>query len=111
MEKPRGGPPGAGPDQLAAVMTTLAGASSLTVTHRLEELAARYGPAAMPFGATIVYIAGTFLPSTAAYVTGLGRRGHRIVALYVGEGEPPAVPGLPIADYRAVFTVPETADD
>lgn len=101
--------PGAGPDQMAALMSTLAGAGSMT-TRPLEELVARYGPEVMPFGATIVYVAGVFRPTTVEFVTDLGWRGHRIVALYVGEEEPPEIPGLPIEDYRSVFTLPENAD-
>ena len=101
--------PGAGSDQLAAVMSTLAGVIPLTRCS-LEQMVARHGPEAMPFGATLVYVAGYFRPSTVEFVTDLGRRGHRAVALYVGEGEPPVIPELQIEDYRSVFAPPESAD-
>ncbi|MDP6344781.1 MAG: DUF58 domain-containing protein [Alphaproteobacteria bacterium] len=101
--------PGAGPNQLTALMTTLAGAGSRS-TRPLEDLVARHGPEALPFGATVVYVAGAFLPPTVEYVTELGRRGHRILALYVGETDPPEIPGLPIEDYRAVFLPSGPAD-
>jgi uncharacterized repeat protein (TIGR01451 family) len=101
--------PGAGPDQLTALMTTLAGANSQTA-RPIEDLVARYGPEALPPGATIVYIAGVYRPKTAAFLADLQRRGHQITALYVGEGAPPEFPGLRIDDYRAVFTMSEVAD-
>ncbi len=101
--------PGAGPDQIAAVMTTLAGATSMT-TRPLEEVVARHGAEAMPFGATIVLIAGVFRPSVTNFVVDLGRKGHRTLALYVGDDDPPEIPGLPVEDYRGVFAFPEEDD-
>lgn len=102
--------PGAGPNQLAALMSTLAGVNALTRCS-LEQMVARHGPEAMPFGATLVYVAGYFRPSTVAFVSDLGRRGHRAMELYVGEGEPPLFSDLQIQDYRSVFAPPESADD
>ena len=101
--------PGAGPDQLSAIMTTLAGADALTRSP-LENLVARHGPEAMPLGATIVYIAGVFRPSTVEFVAGLGRRGHHTVALHVGDEELPEITDLAIEDYRSVFSPPDDAD-
>ncbi len=101
--------PGAGPDQLAALMTALAGAGVHT-TGRLEQMLERYGAEAMPAGATVVYVAGVFRPSTVEYVRELGRRGHRIMALCAAGDDAPEIPGLPMADYRAVFAAPESGD-
>ncbi len=101
--------PGAGPDQLAALMTALAGATTHT-TGLLEKLLGQYGTAALPPGATVVYVAGVFRPSTAAFVSELGRRGHRIMALCAAGEAPPEIPGLPVADYRAAFARPEGND-
>jgi len=101
--------PGAGPDQLAALMTTLAGAGMLK-TQPLEDLLERYGPEAMPAGATVVFVAGLFRPATVGIVADLARRGHQVVTLYVGDEDPPEIPNLPVEDYRGVFAVPENAD-
>jgi len=101
--------PGAGPDQLTALMTTLAGAGMMK-TQPLEELIERYGAEAMPAGATVVFVAGLFRPSTVDFVADLARRGHQVVTLYVGDDDPPEIQHLPILDYRAVFAAPENAD-
>jgi uncharacterized protein (DUF58 family) len=101
--------PGAGPDQLGALMTALAGAKAHT-WGPLERLVGQYGAAALPPGATVVYVAGIFRPSTAAFVSELGRRGHRVVTLCAAGEAPPAIPGLPITDYRAAFAPPESDD-
>ena len=101
--------PGAGPDQLTAVMTTLAGATSMT-TKPLEAVVAEHAAAALPFGATIVYIASVVRPAAARYVADLANRGHRAMAIYTGEGDVPDFPGLPVRDYRGVFDLPEDAD-
>lgn len=100
---------GAGPGQLAAVMTTLAGATSMT-TRPLEAVVAAQAAMALPQGATIVYIAGVIRPSAARYVVALERRGYSVVALYVGDEPVPDVPGLTVLDYRGVFAMPEAAD-
>lgn len=101
--------PGAGPGQLAAVMTTLAGATSMT-TKPLEEVVAVHAAEALPQGATIVYVAGVIRAPVAQYVASLRRRGHPVVALYVGDEAPPDVAGLTVLDYRGVFAVPEPVD-
>ncbi|MBT7757493.1 MAG: DUF58 domain-containing protein, partial [Rhodospirillaceae bacterium] len=71
--------PGAGPDQLSALMTTLAGANPFT-TGAIEKLVVAYGAEALPHGATVVYISGAVRPATAAFVADLGQRGHRVTA-------------------------------
>ena len=101
--------PGAGPDQIAALMTTLAGATSMT-TKPLEDILAQHGPSALPFGATLVYIAGEFRPGITDHIVDLSQRGYRALGLYVGLEEPPEVPGLAVLDYRGVFDVAETDD-
>ncbi len=97
--------PGAGPDQLTALMTTLAGANPFTVSS-LEKLVLKYGAEGLPHGATIVYISGAVRPSTARFIADLGRRGHRVLGLYLGDGDVPEYPGLPMADYRGFFEPP-----
>jgi uncharacterized protein (DUF58 family) len=86
--------PGAGPGQLTALMTTLAGANPFT-TSSLEKMVAKYGAEALPHGATVVYVAGAMRPSTMAYV---------------GDGDLPNHPGLTIQDYRGVFGAADTPD-
>lgn len=101
--------PGAGPDQIAAIMTTLAGATSMT-TKPLEDVIVRHGSSALPFGATLVYIAGEFRPGISDHLVSLGARGYRTLGLYVGPDEPPEVSGLTVEDYRGVFDVTEIDD-
>ena len=101
--------PGAGPDQVAAFMTTLAGATSMT-TKPLEEVLAQHGPSALPFGATLIYVAGEFRPGITDHIVDLGQRGYRALGIYVGPDDPPEVPGLEVQDYRGVFDVAETED-
>ncbi len=95
--------PSAGPGQLPALMTSLAGASSMA-SRSIQSLVTRFGAEAIPTGATIVYIAGVFHSGTVEYVVDLARRGHRIRALYAGNGAPPELPNLPIEDCRALFS-------
>ena len=94
---------------LSAVMTTLAGVTTM-IAAPLEEIVARYGPNALPRGATIIYIAGIFQPSTVEFVTDLRRRDHHVVALYVGEEETPEVTGLRVENYCVDFMASERAD-
>ena len=86
-------------------MTTLAGANPFT-TGAIEKLVVAYGAEALPHGATVVYISGAVRPATAAFVADLGQRGHRVTALYVGDGAPPTYPGLAMEDYREIFSLP-----
>jgi uncharacterized protein (DUF58 family) len=102
--------PGAGPDQLSQLMTTLAGAGAMT-RGPLEEVVARHGRNAVPFGATVVLVSGVFRPSTVDFLGDLRRQGSRTMALYVGEEDPPETPDLEVVDYRATFTPSEQNDD
>lgn len=99
--------PGAGPNQLTAVMTTLAGATSMT-TRPLEQVIEQNG--SVPNGATVVYVAGLFRPASIDLLKALKRRGHTVVTMYVGDGDLPEIPEVPVRDYRAVFDKVETDD-
>ena len=50
-------------------------------------------------------------PSTMAYMADLGRRGHPVTAIYMGDGDLPNHPGLMIQDYRGVFADADAPDD
>jgi uncharacterized protein (DUF58 family) len=103
--------PGAGPEQLSELMTTLAGAGAMT-RGALEDVVARHGPGTVPPGAAIVVVTGIFRPSSVDFLRTLIGRGHRLQTVYVGEENPPDLPELNIADYRGIFSSgPELWDD
>ncbi len=99
--------PGAGPNQLTAIMTSLAGATSMT-TRPLEDVIEQNG--SVPFGATVVYVAGLFRPASIELLKRLKRRGHSIVTLYVGDDALPEISEIVVEDYRSVFERTDSAD-
>ncbi len=101
--------PGAGPNQLREIMTTLAGATSMT-TKPLPVVIEQHGLEAVPFGATIVYVSGIFHRSSVDFLRDLKQRGHSIVALFVGTGAVPEIADIPVQDYRSFFSRGDAAD-
>ena len=69
----------------------------------LDELARHHGQAALPPGATIIFVAGAFRPGAVEFVTSLGGRGYRIRTLYVGDEDPPELPDLNMLSVGAYF--------
>ena len=99
-------PTGRGPSHLPSILESLAMVRQ-TAFRRLEETVANQGGDVIPFGATFIYIAGIFRDSTVEYVTRMARRGHPVVAIWVGDGEPPKIPGIEVLDHRKTFADPE----
>lgn len=94
--------PASGVGQLSSILESLAMMRPVTMAP-LHELAETDGRDAIPAGATIILVAGLFRERTAAFVSDLARRGHPVIALWVGRGRPPNVPGLKTLDYRDRF--------
>ncbi|MEX0762170.1 MAG: DUF58 domain-containing protein [Dehalococcoidia bacterium] len=95
-------PPGRGAAQLPLIMESLAMVRPMTV-RTVEELVESRGAEAMPFGATVIYVAGQFQRGAVDYVARLSSRGHPVILLHVGEGEAPDLPGLDVRDMRRLF--------
>lgn len=94
--------PASGAGQLSSILESLAMMRPVTMAP-LHELAETDGRDAIPAGATVVLVAGLFRERTVAYVSDLARRGHPVIAIWVGRGKPPNVPGLTTLDYRDRF--------
>ena len=104
-------PASRGPRQLSAILEALARVQSLGV-RPLEDLTQDMGSDALPFGATIVFVAGVFRPGIVEYLSELSRRGHRLVTIDIGGDTAPDLPILNIRDYRGAFTQPaETREE
>lgn len=102
--------PGAGKGRLTVLMDCLAAASSIA-TQPPEALIERHGAAALPFGATIVYVTGILPTGTVAFLERRARRGHRVVTLYAGRRPPPDLPGLGMSDLRDALRRGRTGDE
>jgi uncharacterized protein (DUF58 family) len=101
-------PPAAGEDQLPAILEALAMVRPMTV-KTIEEMLERDAGAAVPMGATLVFIAGFFRPGTLDALAQLQGRGHPTLLMWAGLGEPPRPEGLRVIDARQMFG--ETADE
>ena len=102
-------PPGRGPDQLPELMASLATVHALP-PRTLEELAQEFGASAIPFGATLVYVAGLLHPDTVEFMRQKARRGHRVATVYIGSADPPDLPGMGLWDARTTFARPAAGD-
>jgi uncharacterized protein (DUF58 family) len=94
--------PATGAGQLSIILESLAMMRPVTMAG-LHDLAMNEGRDAIPAGATIIFIAGLLRDRPAAYIADLARRGHPVIALWVGREDPPAIPGLTVLDYRRRF--------
>ena len=101
-------PPAAGQGQLPAILEALAMVRPMTV-KTIEEMLERDAVAAVPMGATLVYIAGFFRQGTLDALARLQARGHPTLLMWAGLGEPPRLEGLGVIDARQMFG--ETADE
>ena len=98
--------PAAGKAHLSSILESLAMMRPITMTP-LDELARSRARDTMPAGATVILVAGHVRESVVGYVSELARRGHPAMMLWVGREDPPALRGLKVLDYRAVFGVSE----
>ncbi len=102
-------PPSAGHDQLPSILEALAMIRPLTV-KTIEEMLEREAAAAAPFGATVVYVSGSFRPPTMDALHRMSSRGHPVMLVWVGHGDAPAAAGMQVLDARRVFGVSEPQD-
>jgi uncharacterized protein (DUF58 family) len=93
---------GHGAHQLSTVLQALACVQSAT-TQPLETLIEEQGVKAIPFGATIVFVAGAYHGGTVQFVRTLPRYGHRLVTIDLGGDRPPDFADLGVRDYRHAF--------
>jgi uncharacterized protein (DUF58 family) len=93
---------GHGAHQLSVILQALACVQS-AATQPLETLIADQGGQAIPFGATIVFVAGTYHRATVQFVRTLPRYGHRLVTIDFGGDRAPAFDDMDVRDYRDVF--------
>lgn len=93
---------GHGAHQLSTILQALACVQSAT-TQPLETVIAEQGGQAIPFGATIVFVAGAYHRATVQFVRALPRYGHRLVTIDFGGDRPPAFADLGVRDYRTAF--------
>lgn len=97
--------PGHGAKQLSVILQALACVQS-TMTKPLETMAGQSGGKGLPFGATIVFIAGTYHRATVRFVRELTHYGHRLVTIDIGGDPPPPIADLGVREYRYVFGAP-----
>lgn len=98
-------PPSAGRGQLLYLMNCLAAAGPIT-TRPLETLIAQNGPATLPFGATIIYVAGAMKETTLRDLASRRAKGNRVLILYTGRADPPDTHGLTLIDLRPFLEGP-----
>ncbi len=79
--------PGADPRQLLVLLEALAMVRPIAIDPLSRVIGA--SPRAIPFGSTIVAVSSIFPDSLLVELDRLSGRGHPVMALYVGEAEPP----------------------
>lgn len=96
---------GHGAKPLSGILQALACVQS-TAAQPLETVIGGPGNSGLPFGATLVFIAGTYRHATVQYLRTIARYGHRLVTIDIGGDRPPDVPDLGLRDYRHLFAAP-----
>jgi uncharacterized protein (DUF58 family) len=94
-------PPGRGSAHLRAVMEALAVAQPYGV-RSLARVMQDYGPDAIPFGATFLYVTGVYHESTVDFLRVLSRRGYEVVVLNVATTGLREIVDLPVEDLSTV---------
>jgi uncharacterized protein (DUF58 family) len=85
-------PPGRSPAQLERIMETLARLTPYSVTSMAQLL--RATAADLPWGATLLLISAIAPEGTRAALLRQRERGRDVAWLYVGEDQPPVLPGV-----------------
>lgn len=85
-------PPGRGPAQLGRIMETLAQLTPYSVTSMAHLLRVSAGD--LPWGATLLLVSSIAPEKTQAALARLAEHGRSVSWLFLGEGEPPRVPGV-----------------
>lgn len=93
-------PPGRSPAQLGQIMETLARLTAYSVTP-IGRLLSLTVPELNP-GATLLLVGCVNSAPIRAAILSQRERGHRVVWLYMGAGEPPRLPGVLV--YHAPYT-------
>jgi uncharacterized protein (DUF58 family) len=94
--------PTAGEGGLRAVLESLAMVRPMTVKS-VEEMLEREAANAVPFGATVVYVAGTARPRMISALAEMKNRGHPSLLVWLGDGDPPRPGGVRVMDGRPLF--------
>lgn len=79
--------PGADPRQLSVLLEALAMVRPIAIDSLSRVIGA--SPEAIPFGSTIIAVSSIFPESLLNELDRLSGRGHPVMALYVGDAEPP----------------------
>ena len=79
--------PGADPRQLSVLLEALAMVRPIAIDPLSRVIGA--SPRAIPFGSTIIAVSSIFPDSLLIELDRLSGRGHPVMALYVGDAEPP----------------------
>jgi hypothetical protein len=79
--------PGADPRQLSKLLEALAMVRPIAIDSLSRVIDA--SPKAIPYGATIIAVSSIFPEGLLRELERLSGRGHPIMALYVGDAEPP----------------------
>jgi uncharacterized protein (DUF58 family) len=85
-------PPGRSPAQLEQIMETLARLTPISITPMARLLRAATG--SLPWGATLLLISAIAPDSTRAALLRQRERGRDVAWLFLGDGQPPRVPGV-----------------
>lgn len=98
-------PPSADPRQLSVLLEALAMVRPIAIDSLSKVIGT--SPRAIPFGATIIAVSSIFPESLIVELDRLSGRGHPVMALYMGEEEPPQSGGrFQITSEGARFDVP-----
>jgi uncharacterized protein (DUF58 family) len=85
-------PPSRSPAQLEQIMETLARLTPISITPMARLLQVSGGD--LPWGATLLLVSAIKPESTRAALLRLRERGRNVAWLYLGDDQPPQVPGL-----------------
>ena len=109
-DRPMKIPPDRSPEQLTIILEALATVRPMPmgpIAGPLAENSRRF-----PMGATLVVIAALILPELVEVIDSLTAQGYRMVVLYVGDGECPAMPeAVLVRDLQAYFARIEMASE
>jgi uncharacterized protein (DUF58 family) len=97
-------PPSASSENVPAILEALAMVRPMTV-RTIEEMLGSDAAAAVPFGATLVYISGVFRQPAIDALAARGSAGHPLQLIWVGQDDAPRAEGLKVLDGRRMFGV------
>ncbi len=102
--------PSSNPEQLTIILEALATIRPLAIGPMAPQL--EQNSRQFPLGATLVVIAAILTQDMMSVISDLRAKGHRIVVIFVGDTEPPAMPeGVILHDLRRYFENLELASE